>query len=100
MPLVSTIIARLLAIQDWYLGQFVDVTAAANASPNGCWSFEIVNAIVNPCGQELAGNATGQGWGAITSIVNITPTLLSVFIWAGPFANWQPYIPNNPPPIP
>ena len=52
MPLVTTIIARLLALQDWYLGQFVDVTLYSAGSPNDCWSFDSVNATVNACGQE------------------------------------------------
>jgi hypothetical protein len=96
MPLVTTIIARLLALQDWYLGQFVDVITVTSASPNGCWSFDIVNASVNPCGQALGGNATG-GWDALISIVDLTPTLISALVFAGPFANWTPYIPPTPP---
>jgi hypothetical protein len=102
MPFVTTIIARLLAIQDWYLGQFVDVSAVTAASANNCWSFNIVNATVNPCGQEmLFGNSTaGGGWASIMGLVNLTPVLLQTFLWTGPFANWTPYIPNSPPPIP
>jgi hypothetical protein len=99
MLLVSTIIARLLALEDWYLGQFVDVSLVTSASPNECWSFDIVNASVNACGQALLGNATG-GWGAMMSIVNLAPTLISALVWGGPFANWAPYIPPTPPPTP
>jgi len=53
MPLVATITARLLALQDWYLGQWVDASAYTLASPNNCWQFDVLNAIVNPCGQEF-----------------------------------------------
>ena len=99
MPFVTTIIARLLALQDWYLGQFVDVDMVASVSPNDCWSFDIVNATVNACGQALSGNTTG-GWASVTNIVNLAPTLVSAFLWAGPFATWTPYIPPSPPPGP
>jgi len=97
MPFVSTIIAKLLALQDWYLGQFVDVALVTIASPNGCWSFDIVNASVNPCGQALGGNATG-GWNSfLTDVVDLIPNIVSVFLFTGPFANWTPYIPPTPP---
>ena len=97
MPLVTTVIARLLAFQDWYLGQFVDVTLYSAGSPNDCWSFDIVNATVNPCGQELMGDPSG-GWSALMNIVNITPTLVSTLIMSiPPYANWTPYIPPSPP---
>ena len=99
MPFISTIIARLLAIEDWYLGQFVDVDVVASVSPNDCWSFDIVNATVNACGQALMGNTTG-GWGAMMNIANFAPTLISALVWGGPFANWTPYIPPSPPPGP
>jgi hypothetical protein len=58
MPFVSTIIARLLALQDRYLGQWVDVSAYTLASPNGCWQFDVINASINPCGQEFLSNLT------------------------------------------
>ena len=97
MPLVTTIIARLLALLDWYLGQFVDVQVVASASPNNCWSFDIVNATVNPCGQEIGGDAFG-GWGSIMGFVNLTPTLVSTLVMSiPPYANWTPYIPPSPP---
>jgi len=53
MPLLTTIIARVLAILDYFLAQWVDVgTPVANASPNGCWEFEVQNVTLNACGQE------------------------------------------------
>ena len=98
MPLVATILAKLLAIQDWYLGRFVDVGLVANASPNSCWSLDIVNASVNPCGQEALGSVPGMGWTSLMdAIVNIVPTIALNAIWTGPFANWTPYIPPTPP---
>jgi uncharacterized membrane protein len=97
MPFVSIIIARLLALQDWYLGQFVDVSTVVNASANNCWSLNIVNATVNPCGQELGGGVFG-GWGSLMGIVNMIPTLASTLIMGiTPYANWTPYIPPTPP---
>jgi len=53
MPLITTIIARGLAIVDYLLAQWVDLgTPVANASPNGCWEFEVQNVTLNACGQE------------------------------------------------
>ena len=101
MPLVTTVIARLLAFQDWYLGQFVDVTLYSAGSPNDCWSFDSVNATVNACGQEfsgaLTGNATGTWGTTVMDVINLTPTLVSALVFAGPFANWTPYIPPTAP---
>jgi len=62
MPFISIIVAKLLALQDWYLGQFVDVGLVASASPNNCWSFDIVNATVNACGQEFIRNQVVEEW--------------------------------------
>ena len=53
MPLITTIIARGLAIIDYLLAQWVDVgQPVANASPNGCWEFDVQNVTLNACGQE------------------------------------------------
>jgi len=71
MPLVTTIIARLLALQDWYLGQFVDVTLVTSASPNNCWSFDIVNASVNACGQEFIRNQVVEEWADLLQAMTI-----------------------------
>ncbi len=78
MPLVTTIIARLLALQDWYLGQFVDVTLVTSASPNNCWSFDIVNASVNACGQEFIRNQVVEEWADLLQAMTILiPSLLA-----------------------
>ncbi len=78
MPLVTTIIARLLALQDWYLGQFVDVTLVTSASPNNCWSFDIVNASVNACGQEFIRNQVFEEWADLLQAMTILiPSLLA-----------------------
>ncbi len=71
MPLVTTIIARLIALQDWYLGQFVDVTLVTSASPNNCWSFDIVNASVNACGQEFIRNQVVEEWADLLQAMTI-----------------------------
>jgi hypothetical protein len=53
MPLITTIIARGLAVIDYLLAQWVDLgTPVANASPNGCWEFDVQNVTLNACGQE------------------------------------------------
>lgn len=96
MPFVTTIIARLLALEDWYLAQFVDVSTVSRASPNGCWSFDVQNATLNACGQALLGNATG-GWDTImNSVVALVPNLVAALAWTGPYGNWTPYIPPTP----
>jgi len=78
MPLVTTIIARLIALQDWYLGQFVDVTLVTSASPNNCWSFDIVNASVNACGQEFIRNQVVEEWADLLQAMTILiPSLLA-----------------------
>ena len=78
MPLVTTIIARLIALQDWYPGQFVDVTLVTSASPNNCWSFDIVNASVNACGQEFIRNQMVEEWADLLQAMTILiPSLLA-----------------------
>jgi hypothetical protein len=97
MPFVSTIIAKLLALQDWYLGQFVDVGVGVSISPNLCYVIPTIEANVNACGQALAGNTTG-GWNSfLTDVVDLIPNIVSVLLFTGPFANWTPYIPPTPP---
>ena len=79
MPLVTTIIARLIALQDWYLGQFVDVTLVTSASPNNCWSFDIVNASVNACGQEFIRNQVVEEWADLLQAMTILIPSLFAF---------------------
>jgi hypothetical protein len=82
MPFVSIIIARLLALQDWYLGQFVDVSTVASASANNCWSLNIVNATVNPCGQEFIHNQVLEQW--IDLLQATTILIPSLFAFGSP----------------
>jgi hypothetical protein len=58
MPFVSTVIARLLALQDSFLAQWVDASAYGMASPNECWGYQVQNASVNPCGQGFVSQVT------------------------------------------
>lgn len=93
MPLVTTIIARVLAISDYYLAQWVDVTPVANASPNGCWSFDVQNATLNACGQEnIGGNVP---WGMINAWQSVMDILPSVI---GTLATAFPSVPTEPTP--
>ena len=94
MPLVTTIIARLLALQDWYLAQFVDVQVLDTST--SCYRAIQVNATVNACGQALLGNATG-GWKYLMeNVVNLAPNIISALVWTGPYGNWTPYVPPVP----
>ena len=62
MPFVTTIIARLLALADWYLAQWVGVSAYTQASTNACWQFEVQNATLNACGQEFLHSHILEEW--------------------------------------
>jgi uncharacterized membrane protein YccF (DUF307 family) len=79
MPFISIIIAKLLALQDWFLGQFVDVELVASVSPNACWSFDIVNAAVNPCGQEFIRNQVVEEWADLLQATTILIPSLFAF---------------------
>jgi hypothetical protein len=97
MPIVVTLIARYLAALDFYLAQFVDVgTPVANASPNGCWEFEVQNVTLNACGQEYIGMFHYGGLtNALTAIINLIPTAMgTVMTTIGTFT------PNVIPPSP
>lgn len=94
MPIVSTVIARYLALLDFYMAQWVDVgTPVANASPNGCWQFVVQNVTLNACGQEYismfhyGGLANGLQY-----IIDIVPTVMGTVmtVTPGPFINPQP----------
>ena len=79
MPLVSTIIARLLAIQDWFLAQWVDVSAYSQASPNECWRFDVQNATLNACGQEFLGAEFFEEWIELLAEIDILiPSLFAL----------------------
>jgi len=72
VPFISLIIAKSLALVDYFLEQWVDVTVVTNASPNACWSFTVVNASVNACGQEFLSNLLD----VIEGLVALVPYLL------------------------
>jgi hypothetical protein len=78
--LISTIIARGLALVDFLLAQWVDVgTPIANASPNGCYSFDVQNVTLNACGVEFLTNLTD----VIEGLVALVPTLLGALFSVG-----------------
>jgi hypothetical protein len=73
-PYLSTILARVLAITDYFLAQWVDVTTvdAGLASPNTCFEFIVQNATLNPCGQEIMSNLVE----IVEGVVAMVPSLL------------------------
>jgi hypothetical protein len=80
---ISTIIARVLAITDYFLAQWVDVTVYTNASPNGCWEFDVQNATINACGQEFISNLTD----VVEGVVALIPGILGgLFAFGDPAA--------------
>ena len=96
MSFFTSIIARLLGIQDAYLAQFVDVSAVTVASPNGCRPTEVINASVNPCGQDVLGSVAGGGLASLIDFtVNIGSELVAAMV-AASHALWTPYIPPTP----
>lgn len=79
MPLLTTIIARVLAISDYFLAQWVDVVPVVNASPNGCWSFDVQNATVNACGQEYFLAEIVEEWADLLAETGILMSTLLAF---------------------
>ena len=74
------LIARLLAIVDFVLAQWVDVgTPVTNASPNGCYSFDVQNVTLNACGVEFLTNLTD----IIEGVVGLVPSLLGSLFAVG-----------------
>ena len=69
---LSYIIAKALALVDFFLEQWVDVTLYSAGSGNTCWQFDIVNASVNGCGQEFLVNLTD----VVEGVVALIPGLL------------------------
>ena len=82
MPFVSTIIAKLLALQDWYLGQFVDVGVGVSISPNLCYVIPTIEANVNACGQELIRNHVAEQWADLLQAMTIL--IPSLFAFGSP----------------
>jgi len=79
MPLLSIVIAKLLALQDFYLSQFVDVQLVSTALGNSCWSFDIVNASVNQCGQAFLLNQVFEEWADLLAAMTILIPSLFAF---------------------
>jgi hypothetical protein len=94
MPVVSRLLARLLMLLDQYLAVWVDVNApTANASPNGCWEFEIQNVTLNACGQEYIGLFHFGGLSnGLQYIISIIPSAMGTImtLTPGPFINPTP----------
>jgi len=100
MPFVSTIIARLLALQDWYLGLLVEVQVINTSS--SCYSAFQIDANVSGCGQDVIA-AAYWGWVPIMErLLSLTQNIVMALIYTGPVSGWTPYIPPTPPipPIP
>jgi len=96
MAFLTSIIARLLGLQDAYLAGFVDVSAVTIASPNGC-PTEVINASVNSCGQEVLGGVAGGGLASLIDFTfNIAYELVASLV-ATSHAIFTPYIPPIPP---
>ncbi len=83
VPYLTLIIGKALALTDFFLEQWVDVTMYTQGSPNGCWSFDIVNASVNACGQEFLTNVTD----VVEGVVALIPSVLGgLFAFGEPAA--------------
>ena len=91
MLIVSRLLARLLMLLDYYLAQWVDLNApVANASPNGCWEFEVQNVTLNACGQEyLSSYHFGGLINGLQYIIDIIPSAMGTImtLTPGPFIN-------------
>ena len=82
-PFISLIIAKVLALTDYFLEQWVDVAMITNASPNACYSFQVVNATVNVCGQEFLTNVTD----VVEGVTALIPSILGgLFAFGTPAA--------------
>ena len=84
MPLVATILAKLLALQDWYLGQFVDVGVGVSISANLCYAIPTIQANVNPCGQESILGDVVEEW--LDLLQAMTILIPSLFAFGSPHA--------------
>lgn len=81
MPYISVIIAKVLALTDFFLEQWVDVGFGASLSPNYCYAMPTIEANVNACGQEFLTNVTD----IVEGLVALVPSIL-----AGLFATGAP----------
>jgi hypothetical protein len=95
MPFVTTIIARLLALQDWYLGLLVDVQVINTSS--SCYTAFQIDANVSGCGQNVIA-AAYWGWVPIMeNLLSLTQNIVMALLYTGPVSGWTPYIPPTPP---
>jgi hypothetical protein len=76
--LIGKVIARVLALVDWFLAQFVTLTAVPAASPNNCWTFNIYATNVTACGAEFMTNLTDLVEGLVALIPALLGALFSV----------------------
>ena len=81
LPYISYIIAKVLALTDFFLEQWVDVSVGASVSPNVCYVLPSISANVNACGQEFLTNVTD----IVEGLTALVPSLL-----AGLFASGAP----------
>jgi len=73
-PYISLIIAKALALVDFFLEQWVDYTVVTTgAISNGCWNFDVINASVNTCGAAFLINLTD----VVEGVVALIPSVLS-----------------------
>jgi hypothetical protein len=79
---ISTIIARVLALTDYFLSAWVDVQVVpAGNYVSNCFSMGSVQANVNACGVEFLDSVID----IVEGLVYLTPSIL-----AGLFANGAP----------
>ncbi len=77
MPLISTVIARFLAFQDWCLAQWVDI--AVFNTTTSCYAASQISANVNQCGQEYLRLQLLEEWIELSAkIVVLIPAVVGV----------------------
>ncbi len=77
MPYISTILARVLALTDWFLAQWVDISVGASvgAINNGvpCYVAPQINATVNACGADFLTNVGD----IVEGLAKLVPSILA-----------------------
>jgi hypothetical protein len=53
MPLISSVIARTLAIVDYFSGYFFDTSVNVGNATNSCYQQTNISATLTPCGQQV-----------------------------------------------
>jgi hypothetical protein len=78
MPLVTIIVARLLALQDWFLAQWVDASVVNTST--SCYMAYQLDANVNACGQQLLRSEIFEEWMELLAATSILiPSVLGSF---------------------